>query len=64
MYSKKYWLLLSLAALISPAYADVLVILPESGPMARAGESIKRGFMSAYTASGSKEKLFSWILQK
>lgn len=57
MYSKKYWLLLSLAALIGPAYADVLVILPESGPMARAGESIKRGFMSAYTASGSKEKI-------
>lgn len=57
MYLKKYWLLLSLAALISPAYADVLVILPESGAMARAGDSIKRGYLSAYTASGSKEKI-------
>lgn len=57
MYLKKYWLLLFLAASISPAYADVLVILPESGAMARAGDSIKRGFLSAYTASGSKEKL-------
>lgn len=57
MYYKKYWLLLSLAAIVSPVYADVLVILPESGTMARAGQSIKRGFLSAYTASGSKEKI-------
>ena len=57
MSSKKYWLLLSLAACVSPVYADVLVILPESGPMARAGESIKRGFISAYSASSSKQKL-------
>lgn len=57
MYYKKYWLLLSLAAIVSPVYADVLVILPESGPMARAGQNIKRGFLSAYTASGSKEKI-------
>lgn len=54
---KKIWLLFSLAAIISPAYADVLVILPESGAMARAGQSVKRGFLSAYTASGSKEKI-------
>jgi outer membrane PBP1 activator LpoA protein len=54
---KKIWLLFSLAAIMSPAYADVLVILPESGAMARAGQSIKRGFLSAYTASGSKEKI-------
>ena len=57
MSYKKYWLLLCLAACMSPAYADVLVILPESGTMARAGQSIKRGFLSAYTASGSKEKI-------
>jgi hypothetical protein len=57
MSSKKYWLLLSLAACVRPVYADVLVILPESGPMARAGESIKRGFISAYNASASKEKI-------
>ncbi|ENX34969.1 hypothetical protein F889_01610 [Acinetobacter colistiniresistens] len=57
MYYKKYWLLLCLAACVSPVYADVLVILPESGTMARAGQSIKRGFLSAYTASGSKEKI-------
>ncbi|WP_436896980.1 penicillin-binding protein activator [Acinetobacter gyllenbergii] len=57
MYYKKYWLLLCLAACMSPVYADVLVILPESGTMARAGQSIKRGFLSAYTASGSKEKI-------
>ena len=39
MSYKKYWLLLCLAACMSPAYADVLVILPESGTMARAGQS-------------------------
>lgn len=54
---KKYGLLLSLAACVSPAYADVLVILPESGVMARAADSIKRGFISAYSASSSKQKL-------
>lgn len=54
---KKIWLLFSLAAIMSTAYADVLVILPESGAMARAGQSVKRGFLSAYTASGSKEKI-------
>jgi len=57
MNSKKYALLLILAAFIHPAYADVLVILPESGAMARAADSIKRGYMSAYAASGSKEKV-------
>ena len=57
MYYKKYCLLLGLAALVSPVYADILVILPESGTMARASQSIKRGFLSAYTASGGKEKI-------
>lgn len=36
------------------AQAEVLVILPESGPMARAGLSVKQGFMSAYQASDQK----------
>jgi hypothetical protein len=43
MYYKKYCLLLGLAALVSPVYADILVILPESGTMARASQSIKSG---------------------
>jgi outer membrane PBP1 activator LpoA protein len=54
---KKILAAASLAAFVSPAYADILVILPESGAMARASQSIKRGFLSAYTASGSKEKI-------
>ena len=57
MYIKKYWLPLFFAAFVSPAYADILVILPESGAMARASENIKRGFLSAYAASGSQEKI-------
>jgi hypothetical protein len=44
MYYKKYCLLLGLAALVSPVYADILVILPESGTMARASQSIKSSF--------------------
>jgi uncharacterized protein len=43
-----------LVGAVSYAQAEVLVILPESGPMARAANSIKQGFMSAYQASGSK----------
>lgn len=57
MSLKKFWLLLVLAAFTSATQADVLVILPQSGAMERAGATIKRGFMSAYKASGSKEKL-------
>lgn len=37
--------------------AEVLVILPETGPLARAASSVKQGFMSAYEASGSQEQL-------
>ena len=36
------------------AQAGVLAILPESGPMARAASSIKRGFQSACAASDYK----------
>lgn len=43
-----------LYCIFSHAHAEVLVILPESGAMARAGLSIKQGFMSAYQASGMK----------
>ncbi len=43
-----------LYGIFNAAQAEVLVILPESGPMARAGLSIKQGFMSAYQASGMK----------
>lgn len=40
-----------LYCIFNHAQAEVLVILPESGPMARAGLSVKQGFMSAYQAS-------------
>ncbi|OTG69199.1 hypothetical protein B9T25_00970 [Acinetobacter sp. ANC 4470] len=43
-----------LYGIFNSAQAEVLVILPESGPMARAGLSIKQGFMRAYQASGMK----------
>ena len=43
-----------LYCIFNQAQAEVLVILPESGPMARAGLSVKQGFMSAYQASGQK----------
>ena len=45
---------LMLYCIFNQAQAEVLVILPESGPMARAGLSVKQGFMSAYQASGQK----------
>ena len=43
-----------LYGIFNHAQAEVLAILPESGPMARAGLSVKQGFMSAYQASGQK----------
>ena len=42
MSYKKYWLLLCLAACMSPAYADVLVILPESGRFVKGDPRINR----------------------
>ncbi|RKG30310.1 penicillin-binding protein activator [Acinetobacter tianfuensis] len=51
---KKILTAILLGAGLSSAQAEVLVILPESGPMARAASSIKQGFSSAYIASGSK----------
>lgn len=46
--NKKFLIGLMLYGMLHYAQAEVLVILPESGPMARAGLSIKQGFMSAY----------------
>ena len=50
---KKGMVCLGLAGMIFQAQAEVLVILPESGPMARAGNSIKQGIVSAHQASHS-----------
>ena len=51
---------LCLVSCISNVQAEVLIILPESGPLARAASSIKQGFLSAYTASGHKIPL-KWV---
>ena len=55
--NKKNLLVLALMGGMTYAQAEVLVILPESGPMARAASSIKLGFQSAYSASGEKEPI-------
>lgn len=55
--NKKNLLVLALMGGMTYAQAEVLVILPESGPMARAASSIKLGFQSAYNASGEKEPI-------
>ncbi|CAB1214482.1 penicillin-binding protein activator [Acinetobacter bouvetii] len=55
--NKKILMGFMLYCIFNHAQAEVLVILPESGPLARAGLSIKQGFMSAYQASGSKTAL-------
>ncbi|MFH7767430.1 penicillin-binding protein activator [Acinetobacter sp. BSP-28] len=52
--NKKFLIGFLLYCIFNHAQAEVLVILPESEPMARAGLSIKQGFMSAYQASDSK----------
>ena len=57
MNNKKIWLLIGLFGWIQAAQADILVILPETGALARAGLSIKQGFLSAYQASGNQEPL-------
>jgi len=56
----KYILGLCVLGWMSSAQAEVLVILPESGPLARAASNIKHGFMSAYQASGSKVPI-KWV---
>lgn len=48
---KKGMFCLGLAGMIFQAQAEILVILPESGPMARAGNSIKQGILSAQQSS-------------
>lgn len=69
----KKWLLLGLLSVAVNIQAEVLVILPESGPMARAGLSIKQGILSAYQASqaniplkfvNSDQKTIKTILKK
>lgn len=70
---KTKWLLLGLLSVAVNIQAEVLVILPESGPMARAGLSIKQGILSAYQASqtnmplkfvNSDQKTINAILKK
>lgn len=55
--NKNFLMSFVLCCLFQQAQAEVLVILPESGPMARAGLSVKQGFMSAYQASDLKTKI-------
>jgi len=43
-----------LYCIFNHAQAEVWGILPESGPRARVGLSVKQDFMSAYQASGQK----------
>ena len=52
--NKKSLFCLGLFGMMIQAQAEVLVILPESGPMARAGNSIKLGIVSAQQSSTSK----------
>lgn len=53
--NKKILLGLTLSCVMgTAAHADVLVILPETGSLARAGLSIQQGLLSAYQASGAK----------
>lgn len=70
---KGKWLLLGFLSVVVNVQAEVLVILPESGPMARAGLSIKQGILSAYQASqtniplkfvNSDQKTIKTILKK
>jgi len=51
---------LCLVSYISSVQAEVLIILPESGPLARAASSIKQGFLSAYATSAQKVPL-KWV---
>ncbi|WP_111859887.1 penicillin-binding protein activator [Acinetobacter sp. CFCC 10889] len=46
-----------LLSMVWTAHADVLVILPETGPLARASSSIKLGISTAYQAMGAKTVL-------
>ena len=55
--NKKKLLVVALMGGVTYAQAEVLVILPESGPMARVASSIKLGFQSAYEASDEKEPI-------
>lgn len=48
---------LGLLSMMITAQAEVLVILPETGPLARASNSIKLGISTAYQATGAKTVL-------
>ena len=52
--NKKFLIGFMLYGMLHYAQAEVLVILPESGPMARAGLGIKQGFLRAYQAADQK----------
>ena len=52
--NKKRWLCLGLLGMTFQVQAEILVILPESGPMARAGNSIKLGIVAAQQRSSSQ----------
>ncbi|WP_180027925.1 penicillin-binding protein activator [Acinetobacter sp. YH16032] len=51
---KKEFIGIGLCGMIFQAQAEVLVILPDSGPMARASNSIKNGIDEAYQKSNSE----------
>lgn len=56
--NKKILVALTLSCVMgTAAHADVLVILPETGSLARAGLSIQQGLLSAYQASGAKSDI-------
>lgn len=64
---------LGLLSIMITAQAEVLVILPETGPLARASNSIKLGISTAYQATGAKtvlkfvntdQKLISAVLKQ
>ena len=48
---KRSVLAVIMCSFVYQAHADVLVILPESGPLARAGLSVKQGFTRSYQSS-------------
>lgn len=51
---KKMLGLVLMMGVVTVAQAEVLVILPESGPMARAASSIQQGFLHVYQTSKQK----------
>lgn len=54
---KKEIIVIGLLGVVLQAKAEVLVILPESGPMARASNSIKMGLVNAHRSVKSNQQL-------